>query len=185
MFERFTASARAAVTAAETAARDLRAPEIGTGHLLLGVLRTADAPLLGVLAGAGLTPGGVEAALRGRTEGFSAGEFSAEDAAALRAIGIDLDAVRESLRGTFGRDVLGEAVDRPAGRPRWHVRFMPPAKKVLELSLREAIARKDRHIGAEHILLGLLRAQDPASYRLVTDPAGLRTAVEGLLDKAA
>jgi ATP-dependent Clp protease ATP-binding subunit ClpA len=44
-----------------------------------------------------------------------------------------------------------------------HIRFTGRAKKALELSLREAIARKDRHIGVEHVVLALLRGDDKIS----------------------
>jgi ATP-dependent Clp protease ATP-binding subunit ClpC len=50
--------------------------------------------------------------------------------------------------------------------------FTPRAKKVLELSLREAVARGDDVIGAEHVLLGLLREGDGVAARILAG-AGL------------
>ncbi len=83
------------------------------------------------------------------------------DAAALREIGIDLAAIVARIEESFGPDALREAV--PAPRRRWGRRrysggpFSGRAKKVLELSLREAVRLRHHHIGTEHILLGLLR----------------------------
>ncbi|MEW6153146.1 MAG: Clp protease N-terminal domain-containing protein [Actinomycetota bacterium] len=69
-------------------------------------------------------------------------------ASTLAAVGVDAPAVRAALLAAAGR---GES------HPTCHIPFTPRAKKVLELSLREALALRHRHIGAEHILLGLVR----------------------------
>lgn len=185
MFERFTTNARAAVVQAQTVAKRLDATTIGTGHLLLGIIGTAQGPLKDTLTESGLTEQYVETRLRERAT------FSEDDAAALRSIGVDLDAIRARLQEAFGKDVLDEP--QPA-RKSWlqrfidHVPIMPPVKKALELSLREAIAHKDGFIGSEHLLLGLLRTQDKASYPIITDavdPVELRRRVTELLDRAA
>ena len=94
------------------------------------------------------------------------GTLGPDDAAALRAIGIDLDEVRRHLEETFGEGAL-ERVTWKRGR-RWrkrcdgpsigHIPFTPRAKKVLELALREALALQHKRIGTEHILLGLIRS---------------------------
>jgi ATP-dependent Clp protease ATP-binding subunit ClpC len=68
-------------------------------------------------------------------------------AQALRAVGADLEQMRQSIE-----DVIG----RGSGEPPSHMPFTPRAKKVLELSLREAIGLGHKHIGTEHIILGLL-----------------------------
>ncbi|MEE2034805.1 Clp protease N-terminal domain-containing protein [Rhodococcus chondri] len=169
MFERFTDSARAAVVAAQTEARRLRAAEIDVPHVLVGVLVVADEPLRLLLADVGLTIDGIRSELAARSRGE---ELGTDDAAALEAIGIDLDQVRARLEETYGEGVL----DRPAARDRRgrfgdlfgdHIPFTRDAKKVLELSLREAIARHDRVIRAEHILLGVLRSDEPRSTALI------------------
>ncbi|MFB9334166.1 Clp protease N-terminal domain-containing protein, partial [Actinoplanes octamycinicus] len=93
-------------------------------------------------------------------------ERDAEDAAALKAIGIDLDAVRAAIEENFGAGSL--RLPRPAPKKRGifgkqyfttsgHIPFSPRNKKVLELSLREAIRLKQKFIAPEHILLGVLR----------------------------
>ena len=67
---------------------------------------------------------------------------------ALVSLDISLDAVRQQVEEIVGH---GQAV------PRGHIPFTPRAKKVLELSLREALQLGHNYIGTEHILLGLIR----------------------------
>ena len=69
-------------------------------------------------------------------------------AKALTTLGVSLEAVR--------RDV-GEIVGQGSEVARGHIPFTPRAKKVLELSLREALQLGHNYIGTEHILLGLIR----------------------------
>src|SRR6187397_1754205 len=69
-------------------------------------------------------------------------------AKALESLGISLDAVREQVQ-----DIIGQGQQSPSG----HIPFTPRAKKVLELSLREALQLGHNYIGTEHILLGLIR----------------------------
>ncbi|WP_348537860.1 Clp protease N-terminal domain-containing protein, partial [Nocardia brasiliensis] len=69
-----------------------------------------------------------------------------------------------------------------------HIPFTKDAKKVLELSLREALARKDKSIESGHVLLGILRAPNPTTERLLggSGPIDeLRSKVHTLLDRAA
>lgn len=69
-------------------------------------------------------------------------------AKALEQLGISLDAVREQVE-----EIIGQGQSAPVG----HIPFTPRAKKVLELSLREALQMSHPHIGTEHMLLGLIR----------------------------
>ncbi len=69
-------------------------------------------------------------------------------AKALEQMGISLEAVREKVV-----EIIGEGQQAPKG----HIPFTPRAKKVLELSLREALQLNHSYIGTEHILLGLIR----------------------------
>jgi len=69
-------------------------------------------------------------------------------ATALHDLGVDPDSVRTRVG-----EIIGYGDKAPAG----HIPFTPRAKKVLELSLREALALKHDYIGTEHLLLGLLR----------------------------
>src|SRR4051812_17442220 len=69
-------------------------------------------------------------------------------AKALTTLGIGVANVRAEII-----DIIGEGSDPPTG----HIPFTPRSKKVLELSLREALQLGDNFIGTEHILLGLVR----------------------------
>jgi ATP-dependent Clp protease ATP-binding subunit ClpA len=186
-FERFTRNARVAVMLASEEARELCDRETGSQHLLLGVLQTAGEDLSSVFTGYGLTAEGV----RTRLAETSTGEESFdEDADALRAIGIDLRAVRDSVARTFGADAFNRALSRSGRRrrPRGHIPLSSGAKKVIELALREAVTHKDNEIRCEHLLLGVLRSGDKAAITLVTEhvyTAQLRAAVVNLLDQAA
>ena len=69
-------------------------------------------------------------------------------AKALESLSISLEAVRSQVE-----DIIGQGGSSPSG----HIPFTPRAKKVLELSLREALQLGHNYIGTEHILLGLIR----------------------------
>jgi len=69
-------------------------------------------------------------------------------AKALTSLGISLQAVRQQVE-----EIIGQGQHGPTG----HIPFTPRAKKVLELSLREALQLGHNYIGTEHILLGLIR----------------------------
>ena len=66
----------------------------------------------------------------------------------LESLGISLDSVRSQVV-----EIIGQGQQSPSG----HIPFTPRAKKVLELSLREALQLGHNYIGTEHILLGLIR----------------------------
>jgi ATP-dependent Clp protease ATP-binding subunit ClpA len=162
MFNRFTSDSRAVVERAHDEAAALGHDYIGTEHLLLAIASRGGLP-----AALGLEHGALQAAVR---------DFSRDiDADALAAIGIDLDAVRRAIEESFGPDALSRA------RRRGHARFCPKAKRALELSLREALALGDRHIGPAHILLGLVHDPDCGAVRALTScgttPGTVRRAV--------
>jgi ATP-dependent Clp protease ATP-binding subunit ClpC len=69
-------------------------------------------------------------------------------AKAMEGMGISLEAVRAQVE-----EIIGQGQQAPSG----HIPFTPRAKKVLELSLREALQLGHNYIGTEHILLGLIR----------------------------
>ncbi|GAA5022814.1 hypothetical protein GCM10023317_67180 [Actinopolymorpha pittospori] len=69
-------------------------------------------------------------------------------ARALESVGISLEAVRTQVL-----EIIGEGAQAPVG----HIPFTPRAKKVLDLSLREAVQLKCDYVGTEHILLGIVR----------------------------
>ncbi|SEE45817.1 Clp protease N-terminal domain-containing protein [Jiangella alba] len=200
MFERFTLEARHAVIGAQEEARDLRHGWIGTEHVLLALLATPDAPGVATLTRLGVT------AERGRdavvaVDGGGA-PLGDEDTEALKTFGIDLDEVRRRAEEAFGEGALDAPLEsgrgkrfgvfrrgkQPDGRL-GHIPFAPRAKKALELSLREAIARKDGSIGTQHILLGLLRSDDQQTLavfeRLGIQPRVVREQVLADLSEAA
>ncbi|MBM2622394.1 Clp protease [Actinoplanes sp. LDG1-06] len=166
MFERFTADARAVVVTAQTDARSMHHEHIGTEHVLLALLADPDGA---VARSTGLDAETVRADILERIGGHTQdgpvlSEADAEDAAALKAIGIDLAAVREAIEANFGAGAL--KLPRPAKKKglfgkfsasSGHIPFTNRNKKVLELSLREAIRLKQKFIAPEHIMLGLLR----------------------------
>jgi ATP-dependent Clp protease ATP-binding subunit ClpA len=188
MFERFSRNARVSVVLAQEEARELDAEEIRPEHLLVGVLQSAGRNLASLLSGYGLTAEVIRHRLE--SEDLADDETFDDDAEALRSIGIDLRAVRDAVARNFGDDAWDDAL-RKSGRRRrrrGHLPFTKRAKKVLELSLREALAHKDNMIGCEHIVLGVLRGGDTFTLGLINehvDAAKLRAAVVGLLDEAA
>ena len=181
MFERFTDSARQATVDAQLAARRLGHGHIGTEHLLLGLLET-DGIAAQVLRGLGVTPAAVEREIQAEV---GRGPLGPGDAEALGAIGIDLEEVRRRVEASFGPGALQWRPGRGCGRkvPTFEGRipFTPRAKKVLELSLREALALKHRYIGTEHLLLGLVREGEGLAmlvlHRLGAGPEAIRARV--------
>ena len=84
-------------------------------------------------------------------------------ARALRELEIGHDAAREQVI---------EIIGRGKGAQSGHIPFTPRAKKVLELSLREALQLGHDYIGTEHILLGLVREGDGVAAQVLTKLAG-------------
>lgn len=168
MFERFTATARESVLHAQTLARELRQPVIGSEHVLLGVLWHDSGPARQSLLDAGLD-------YPSARERLTALVGDGLDPKALASLGIDLDAIRARVEGTFGPGAL-DGPRRPA--PKGHLPFGKGAKKALELALREAIALQHARIGGEHILLGVLGDVGSLAHRLLegfaVDPIMLR-----------
>lgn len=147
MFEKFTDPARRAVVLAQEETRERRSDRIAPEHLLFGVLRCPGTPGEELLRDAGVGVDDAERALA---------VVRPDDAGALATLGIDLDEVRRAAEESFGPGAL----ERTGGRwGRWfggHIPFHGDTKKALELALREAVRLGDRHIGTEHLLLGLL-----------------------------
>ena len=101
-------------------------------------------------------------------------------AKALESIGISLEAVRNQVE-----EIIGRGSSAPTG----HIPFTPRAKKVLELSLREALQLGHNYIGTEHILLGLIREGEGVAAQVLTklgaDLDRVRNQVVQLLTGAA
>ena len=89
-------------------------------------------------------------------------------AKALDALGIGLEAVREQVV-----ELTGRGQKSPSG----HIPFTPRAKKVLELSLREALQFGHNYIGTEHILLGLIREGEGVAAQVLVRLGGDLSAI--------
>jgi ATP-dependent Clp protease ATP-binding subunit ClpA len=90
-----------------------------------------------------------------------------EDGAAARALD-EVDVTFEEVQAQVAR-IIGQGDEVTTGQ----IPFTPRAKKVLELSLREALDSGDNYIGPEHILLGLLREGEGVAARILMDFAQL------------
>jgi hypothetical protein len=79
-------------------------------------------------------------------------------AKALESLEISLDAVRQQVE-----QIIGQGEHAPSG----HIPFTPRAKRVLELTRREADELGHSYIGTEHILLGLIRQGDGVAAQVL------------------
>ncbi len=184
MFERFTHAARDAVIRAQHEARELGQAPVGTEHVLLALLADPQGPVAAALRDRGVDAPFVRSQILRRVgagpdaEPGAIAQSDAEDAAALRAIGIDLDAVRRAIEENFGPGSLRLPRDtKPRRRgllrrfsgASGHTPFSDRSKKVLELSLREAIRLKHNFIAPEHIMLGVLREGNGLAAQILTE----------------
>ena len=168
MFERFTDRARQVAVDAQVSARGLGHGWVGTEHILLGLLH-GDGVAARVLGGLGITAAAVEREVLAEV---GRGPLGSGDAEALGAIGIDLEEVRRRVEASFGPGALQWRPERGCRGQRLplfgHLPFTPRAKKILELSLREALALRHKYIGTEHILLGLVREGEGLAMLVLT-----------------
>lgn len=147
-FQRFTPRARAAVIAAQTAARDRRHPSIDTEHLLLGLFDTTARGNVAVKA--------------------------------LARLGVD---------GVTIERLVDERVPPGTAPVRGHIPFSARAKKILELTLREALRLGHNYIGCEHIVLALRREDNGVAATILAEQgvgyAELEAAVRDTLEESA
>ncbi|HZA77732.1 MAG TPA: Clp protease N-terminal domain-containing protein [Acidimicrobiales bacterium] len=147
-FQRFTPRARAAVIAAQTAARDRRHPSIDTEHLLLGLFDTTARGNVAVKA--------------------------------LARLGVD---------GVTIERLVDERVPPGTAPVRGHIPFSARAKKILELTLREALRLGHNYIGCEHIVLALRREDKGVAATILAEQgvgyAELEAAVRDTLEEGA
>jgi ATP-dependent Clp protease ATP-binding subunit ClpA len=184
MFERFTDRARQVLVRARDESRELGHNFIGTEHLLLGLV-AGEGVAARVLAARGVSADGVRARVVAIV-GTAPGGAAVDDAVALASIGIDLDEVTAAVEETFGEGAL----DRAAGGRRskrtmpWSgPPFAPRVKKVLELSLREALAMKHGYIGTEHLLLAILREGQGVAAQILAEQVDLQALRADVLDE--
>ncbi|MEV0975985.1 Clp protease N-terminal domain-containing protein [Streptomyces sp. NPDC049915] len=154
MFERFTKDARGVVQGAVACAGREGAQTVGAGHLLLALLDQEGSRGSFALAALG-GDDWRESVRRDLGEARRRAGLTRADADALAGLGIDVEEIIARVEEAHG--VGAVAGDTRDGR--WwsgqRPRFSREAKDVLEKSLRMALARRDRHIGDEHLLLAL------------------------------
>jgi ATP-dependent Clp protease ATP-binding subunit ClpA len=97
------------------------------------------------------------------TEHILLGLLREQEGLAARVLG-SLDITLEAVREQVAR-IIGQGEEATAGE----IPFTPRAKKVLELSLREAMSLKHHYLGTEHILLGLARENEGVAARILLD----------------
>jgi ATP-dependent Clp protease ATP-binding subunit ClpC len=98
---------------------------------------------------------------------------------ALVGLGMSLEAARNEVTA-----IVGTGAAAPSG----HIPFTPRAKKILELSLREARQLRHNHIGTEHILFALIRESEGVAALVLkqhADLTAIRVAVLDLLPAAS
>lgn len=165
MFERFTKDARAVVTGAVEQADEEGARSVDAEHMLLALLEREGSRASFALAALGLAGRGdvVREAL-GETRRRAG--LSQADTDALAGLGIDVSEIVARVEDVHGvgamsghrKDKGDRGEERGKGDKGWWFgrrSFGRGAKEVLEKALRIAVARRDGHVGDEHILLAL------------------------------
>src|SRR5262249_44462957 len=149
VFERFTKDARRVIVASIETAAESGAAKAAPEHLLLGLAAADQTIAARILASHGVTAADLRAATAPATgrAGLTDDEISA-----LRAVGVDVDEVFRRIEQAFGPAALDEpSMPRPPRRRgRIGAPFTPQAKKVIELSLREAVALGHRQLSSGH-----------------------------------
>jgi len=145
IFNRFARETRGCVVAAVEEARMLGHDSIGDEDLLLGILRADEGVAAETLSSFGVTLEGT----RDESEGMLSD--------ALTSVGISLEEVRREA---------GDAFDMSIPEDR-RIPFSLRAKKALERALREAVRLGEKRLGAEHVLLGILRYEDGSAVRIL------------------
>ncbi|MEU4078962.1 peptidase [Streptomyces venezuelae] len=182
MFERFTKAARAVVKGAVEHAERGGAAVVTEEHLLLALLDREDTRAANALR-ALCPPDRRPSLLAALAEARRRAGLSRADTEALADLGIDVGAVVARVEEAHGAGALaGDRKD--AGRWSGRRSFSREAKAVLEKSLRVALARKDREIGDEHLLLALTATGGVVAEALA-DHGVTYTAVEDAVSSPA
>ncbi|MFF1549087.1 Clp protease N-terminal domain-containing protein [Streptomyces sp. NPDC058291] len=156
MFERFTKDARAVVQSAATHAERAGAERVEETHVLLALLDREGGRGSFALAALGLPPGGRDGLVRDLGEVRRRGGLSRADAQALSGLGIDVSEIVSRVEEAHGEGALAADGEGNAGARLFGGRpFDHGARELLTDTLRIAVARRERHIGDEHLLLAL------------------------------
>ncbi|MES9523857.1 Clp protease N-terminal domain-containing protein [Streptomyces capoamus] len=158
MFERFTKDARAVVEGAYAHAEEGGSASVDAGHLLLALLDREESRAASALAALGLArPPEREVVRRALREARRRAGLTRAEADALAGLGIDVSRIVARVEevhgvGAMSGDHGGAGPRRRAGR---RPGFSREARAVLERALRVALARRERFVGDEHLLLAL------------------------------
>jgi hypothetical protein len=176
MWDRLSEPARAVMNLALAESEQLGHGYVGDEHVLLGLLAEQASPASSLLRGHGLDLASARAELQRLRAAGLMPRSCADDAGALRAVGIDVEAVRQRLVTAFGAEAVGAAVWRASRRPWWRGGGRrrtplcgPPffAKRAVYLASCYAETRAAVAVTPEHLLHGVLRdLEDPYGAQL-------------------
>jgi ATP-dependent Clp protease ATP-binding subunit ClpA len=176
MRDGLSAEAREVMRLALAESEQLGHGYLGDEHVLLGLLREQASPASSLLQAHGLDLASARAELQRLSAAGLMPRSRADDAAALRAVGIDVEAVRQQLVTAFGAEAVGAAVWRASRRPWWRGGGRrrtplcgPPlfAKRAMYLASCYAQSREAAAVTPEHLLHGVLRdLEDPYGAQL-------------------
>lgn len=176
MWDRLSAEARAVMRLALAESEQLGHGYVGDEHVLLGLLAEQASRASSLLRAHGLDLASARAELQRLSAAGLMPRSRADDAGALRAVGIDVEAVRERLVAAFGAEAVGAAIWRASRRPWWrgggrrrNPLCGPPlfAKRALWLAACYAEGQGEAAVAPEHLLYGVLRdLDDPYAAQL-------------------
>jgi Clp amino terminal domain, pathogenicity island component len=176
MWDQLSEQARTVMRLALAESERLGHGYVGDEHVLLGLLREQASRASSLLRGHGLDLTSARAELRRLSAAGLMPRSRADDAGALRAVGIDVEAVRQQLVTAFGAETVGAAVWRASRRPWWRGGGRrrtplcgPPlfAKRAMYLASCYAESREAAAVTPEHLLHGVLRdLEDPYGAQL-------------------
>jgi hypothetical protein len=169
MWDRLSPAAREVMSLALTESEQLGHGYVGDEHVLLGLLQGQASRASSLLRGHGLDLAGARAELQRLSAAGLMPRSHIDDAGALRAVGIDVEAVRQRLVAAFGAEAVGAAVWRASRRPWWRGGGRrrtplcgPPlfAKRAMYLASCYAENRDAAAVMPEHLLYGVLQDLD-------------------------
>ena len=176
IWDRLSEQARAVMRLALAESEQLGHGYVGDEHVLLGLLRDQANPASSLLKGHGLDLASARAELQRLAAAGLMPRSCADDAGVLRAVGIDVEAVRQRLVTAFGAEAVGAAVWRASRRPWWRGGGRrrtplcgPPffAKRAVHLASCHAQSQGAAAVTPEHLLYGVLRGlEDPYGAQL-------------------
>jgi hypothetical protein len=169
MWDRLSPEAREVMSLALRESEQLGHGYLGDEHVLLGLLRGQASRASSLLRGHGLDLASARAELQRLSAAGLIPRSRVDDAGALRAVGIDVEAVRQRLVTAFGAEAVGAAVWRASRRPWWRGGGRrrtplcgPPffAKRAMYLASCYAESQDAAAVMPEHMLYGVLQDLD-------------------------